>query len=149
MEAIRQIVKINYTIGSRRLPGERISIKNSIRGSNDKFPLGVRRFVANFESVAFAPWDLYGFRFAFFSFADLGFITPEHNLFSPDHFYGVLGLGCRIRNESLVFKTIQFRIGYFLRAPDGFNRWNYDISSKEVDIFKNIQISKPSVIGFE
>lgn len=145
----RHIFDINYISGIRRLPGEILNLKENLRGLSGEGGEGTRKLVANIESVVFTPWYLIGFRFAPYVFIDLGFITPDKNLISTDHFYGTVGFGFRVRNESLVLNPFQFRIGYFFRTPDGANRWNYDVSSRDSNLFNPVGVGKPDIIGFE
>jgi len=144
----RQIVYVDWTYGLNRLQGEYISLSDQIRGLDGSQFQGVNRFIINAESITFAPWNFYGFRFALYGFGDLGFLSDRALLFHQDNFYGAFGVGCRIRNESLVLKTVQIRIGYFTRTPDRFGEWQIDIDTRDPSLFIPIDPTRPSVIGF-
>jgi hypothetical protein len=61
----------------------------------------------------------YGFRYAFYSLADLGWIGPGQTKFVSDKtFYSGFGLGLRVRNEHLVLPTLQMRLAWFPRVPE-------------------------------
>ncbi|UCF64482.1 MAG: hypothetical protein JSW33_01240 [bacterium] len=145
----RQIVYADWTYGLNRLQGEYISLSDQIRGLDGSQFQGVNRFIINAESITFAPWNFYGFRFAFYGFGDMGFLSDRALLFHQDNFYGSFGVGCRIRNESLVLKTVQIRIGYFTRTPDRFGEWKVDIDTRDPSLFIPIESTRPSIIGFE
>ena len=72
--------------------------------------IGTNRTVLNTETVFFTPWQPLGFRIAFFGFADFGLIGRSPNTFRND-FFASLGGGIRIRNERLIFSTLQIRLG--------------------------------------
>ncbi len=76
---------------------------------------GNERLVINLENDWFSSWNLIGFRFVFFNFVDLGWIAPDNNLFDSSNFCWGIGLGVRIRNELLAFKTINIKIGFYPR----------------------------------
>jgi hypothetical protein len=144
----RQLVKLEFNYGISRLPGEIIFLKDNIRGLGTEL-FGTKKLAFNLESVFFSPWNLLGFRFALFGFSDLGFIAHEDKLLQSSNFFSTMGIGCRIRNESLVFKTIQIRLAYFPRTPGDLNHWEIDFSSRERFGFQMFDIGKPQVIVFE
>jgi len=145
----RQIIFADWTYGLNRLSGEYVNLSDLIRGLDGSQFQGTNRFIINAESIAFAPWNFYGFRFAFYGFGDLGFLSDQARLFTQDNFFGTFGIGCRIRNESLVLKTVQIRIGYFIRTPDRFGEWKVDIDTRDPSLFVPIDPTRPSIIGFE
>ena len=145
----RQLLSVDWTHGINRIPGQVINLGDFIRGLDGGAFTGINRFTFNAESIAFAPWNLYGFRFAIFTFGDIGYLAGKARLFTPDNIFGSFGLGCRIRNESLVLKTVQIRIGYFLRTPDRFGAWKVHINTQDPSLFVPIDRAKPTVLGFE
>lgn len=110
---IRQFLAFNYTQGWNRSAGNdesiRFTSKNGLHALKEFAP-GTNRTILNTETVIFAPFQPLGFRFAFFGFADFGLIGYSANLFKND-FFTSFGLGVRIRNERLIFSTIQIRLG--------------------------------------
>jgi hypothetical protein len=146
----RHMSRLLYTIGIRRLPFETINLDGKIRGLSSADAEGNSNLILNWESIAFTPWDLYRFRFAVFWYTDLGFLSPrDEKLLSRDSFYGTIGIGCRIRNESLVFGTLNLEVGYLLRVPDDKDRWYFDTGTTNEEIFGTIDISRPDVVPFE
>lgn len=145
----RQILLVDWTAGINRLPGENISLGDFIRGLDGGAFVGTNRFILKAESIAFAPWNVYGFRFALFSYGDVGFLGGNARLLTSDNIFGSFGIGCRIRNESLVLKTVQIRLGYFLRTPDRFGAWQIDINTRDPSLFVPIDRAKPTILGYE
>lgn len=110
---LRQFLTLNYTHGWNRGGGndEYLSFTRETgpRSMKDYF-LGRTRGVINTETVIFTPWQPLGFQVALFGYADVGFIGYKANVFQND-FYSSVGLGVRLRNERLIFNTIQIRLG--------------------------------------
>jgi hypothetical protein len=144
----RHLANLDFTIGIKRLAGEFINLKNEIRGISS-VPKGSGKLALSLESIAFTPLNLYSFRFAFYTFADMGFIGPSQKIISDNNFFGSFGIGVRIRNESLVFKTLELRIGYFTRTPAGFSEWQFDVSGRDPRYVDKIEFYRPDIIGFE
>lgn len=111
---------INYLKGFDRFEDERIFINEpfGIRGINNKQIFGTQKLVLSFESLAFTPLNMLGFRFATSVFTDLAFIADENKSIFSDRFYSGIGLGIRFKNERLVFPAFQLRIVYYPRFPD-------------------------------
>lgn len=106
---VRQFASLNYLNGWNRLDGFYESVwftkQSGPRELRDS-PLGNQRFVINTETVVFTPWQLLGFRMALYGFVDVGFLGFDRNVFRND-IYSSIGVGIRMRNEMLVFGTIQ------------------------------------------
>jgi len=147
----RNFGALKYTLGIRRFPEEFIGLNNGngIRGFLSKEVRGTQKVNLKLESVAFTPYVLAGFRFAFFSFTDLGIIgSNKSNILKGNYYYG-LGLGVRLNNENLVFKTIQFRFAFYPRVPSDFSSTGYRLSGEERPKFNDFKVSQPDIIPFE
>ncbi len=128
-----------------KLESININDENGIRGFQDDAVAGTQRFVTNLETVTFTPFNFYGFRFALFGFLDMAFIWDEKNDIFTEDFYSGLGFGIRIRNEKLVFKTFQIRLGFYPNS----NSFKFSISGEDVPEFEQFIVSYPKIIPFE
>jgi hypothetical protein len=147
----RHFLFANYVTGINRFDDRLIDIRDEdgIRGlSNDRMD-GVERLIFNLESVAFTPWNLIGFQFSMYTFADLGWISPDKGIFNETNFSSAIGFGFRIRNEGLVFQTLNLRIAYFPSVPSGANHFGYDISTTDPVSFPRFSRGKPRILPFE
>lgn len=110
---IRQFLSFNYTQGWNRWEGSDESIRftdeNGLQALKE-YVIGTNRMIINTETVLFSPYQPLGFRIAFFGFADFGLLGYSPNIFKND-FFTSFGVGIRLRNERLVFNTIQIRLG--------------------------------------
>lgn len=117
---VRQFVNLYAVKGWNRVEGyrERVAFRNNgdLRGLVDRVNgrhgdriSGLNSLVLNSETVVFTPWNVANFRFAMFGYNDLGLIGDNGNMFRND-FYTTFGVGVRIKNERLIFSTINIRL---------------------------------------
>lgn len=130
---VRQFVDLNFTRGWNRLKGyyEYIGFddKAEIRGLREVV-YGTNRMVLNSETVCFTPWNFKGFRFALYGFADMGLLGYDGNLFN-NGFYSTFGVGVRIKNEHLIFRTINIRLGIALGRNGWLSMQYFNISTED------------------
>lgn len=130
---MRQFVNINYTHGWNRGEGndEFLSFtkESGPRSLRDYF-IGRTRAVINTETVLFTPLHPLGFQVALFAYLDAGTIGEDHNIFKND-FYTSFGVGVRLRNERLIFKTIQIRLGLALGRGGLVNNRYVQLSTEQ------------------
>ncbi len=113
---IRHFTTLNYTHGFNRFEGdnERLYYNEKTSGihgiSTEYRNVGINRLTLHSETVFFTPIYLYNFRFAFFTWADAGWLGMN-NLFYKNKFNAAIGVGIRVKNEDFVFNNMQIRIG--------------------------------------
>ncbi len=115
---LRNFARLNYTTGFNRLEGERerITLDGRIKTLNTRSASGLNRMLVNLESVYFSPIYFYNFRFAFYAFADMGWLGDNYAVFDND-FSMTAGAGVRIKNDRLIFTSFQFQFGYAICNP--------------------------------
>ncbi len=110
---VRQFANLHYTQGWHRAAGSDESLRftddNGLKSLTEHH-IGTSRMALNTETVVFTPLEPWGFRIALFGFADFGLLGYERNPFA-NSFFTTLGIGARLRNERLIFSTIQIRLG--------------------------------------
>ncbi|MCJ7447794.1 MAG: hypothetical protein MUO72_08880 [Bacteroidales bacterium] len=116
---IRNFVNFDYTRGFGRYSDEHLIFnkENGFSGFRNDSVGDNQRLCISLESVLFSPVKIYGFRCAFFGFADLGYLFGTNEFAGSGEILSGLGLGIRIRNDNLVLKTFQIRIGFFPNLP--------------------------------
>jgi len=147
----RNFVELNYSLGIRRFPEEFITLNTptGIRGFKSLEATGTQRLTLKLEHMTFTPFIEGGFRFAFFNFVDVGTIGSNQNQpFKNRAYYGA-GLGIRLTNENLVFKTIELRFAIYPKAPHDFSSPQYGISGEDRPKFSNFSVDRPKTIDFE
>ena len=102
----------------------------------DENILGNTRMVLNVETVLFTPYEPLGFKMAFFTFFDAGLLGYHDNVFKNDPYFA-LGFGVRVRNERLVFRTLQLRLGIaFGRHGWADSNWIYVSSEPDLQQYR-------------
>ena len=99
------------------------------------------------ETVFFNLKKFYGFRFAPFAFTDLSLLKPFNDAFNKSIGYSTLGGGVRVRNENLVFGTIELKGFYFPRKEEGFKNWRVEVASKLRFNFNTSFIRRPEFVS--
>ncbi len=137
---IRSFVSFTYLKGFNRLPFEYSYMKESKQGITGLYSTllrGKEKFVIKTENVYFKKRRFWGFQFAFFSFVDVGFIGNGKSMIFNNRAYVTFGGGLRIRNDNLVFKTIQLRFAYMPNLPPDITPYSIDMRGETIGDFKD------------
>lgn len=147
---MRVFVNFRYTKGFNRYSDEHLfyPTDNGFSGFRNDSVTGIDRFSLDVESVLFSPINFYGFRFAFFGFADYSFLAGAHN--SPYAWNNLtsVGLGIRVRNDNLLFNTFQVRIAWFPDPPAYSRISNIVFSGEQLLRPSDFNPGPPSVIYY-
>ncbi len=148
---MRQFLELHYTRGWRRSEGSDESIRFTDEDGLEvmrEHHLGISRMVLNSETVVFTRFEPFGFRIALFGFVDLGLLGYNVNPFR-NSFYSSLGFGVRLRNERLIFSTIQLQLGIaFGKGGYADSRW-FDLSNGTRMAENRYIPTRPEVVPFE
>jgi hypothetical protein len=147
----RLFVNFNYTMGINRFDVENLLLKydNHIRGFNSTTPKGKQRLSLNLETVFFKQKDIYNFNIAFFAFADLGIIGSNRKFILNENYYSGLGIGMRLHNEYLVFKTLQLRLSFYPNHPDNMGFVGFILEEQLKNKFYSFQPGPPMPVLFK
>ncbi len=148
---MRNFVYLNYTRGFGRYTNEylRFSTENGFSGFRNDSINGNQRLSLSFESVVFSPINIYGFRFAFFGFADISLLSRSASIGSHDYALSSIGLGIRIRNDNLIFNTLQIRFAFFPNPPLYSRISNVTVSGVQLLHPNNFEPGQPAVIPYQ
>ena len=83
----------------------------------------------NIESVYYNTVKYYGFSFAPFMFVNSSYIKLIGEDLQKGSIYTALGLGCRTRNENLVFGTIELKAYYYPRTISNMTPLNVSLTT--------------------
>ena len=120
---------------------------NRIRDINGQQVRGEQVFSISNEFVIFQPWYFYGFRFATYGHAGLGFVKETRSVFNYSQSYPHVGGGVRIRNESLAFNTFEFRFTAYPNPPEEGNIFTFSFTINTPSFFGSPNIRKPRIVG--
>jgi len=143
----RQFVSLRYTNGINRDPLEYLNISGvgGIRGVKSEYLIGTERLSFGLETVLFSSKNFFGFRLAYFTFADLSLVTRQSNIWESP-LYQAYGLGIRLQNENLALNTIQLRLGYYHNIPMINSPVRAGVEGTSRLMFRDFDISAPSIV---
>lgn len=107
---------------------------------------GGTRLSANWESIWYNSKSFYGFRQSPFVFANVTYIRTVGEPIKNGDIYSSIGGGTRIRNESLIFGTVEIKGFYFPRTNLQISPWNLTISTNLKFKYNSNLISKPDFV---
>jgi hypothetical protein len=147
----RLFVNADYTVGLHRLEIENLNLtrSNSIRGFRSKDAFGKQRINLNLEYVLFLQREFYKFNMALFGFTDVGMIGSNKEFILTQDFYSGLGLGIRLHNESLVFKTVQLRLAFYPFHPRNMAFVGFVLDEQSKRQFYSFEPTQPQPLQFE
>lgn len=147
---IREFLSVNYTSGINRFSDEKLFLTNNDIGilSSD-YLFGAQKISFHSELVAYTNFYMYNFRFLIFGFGDLALIGPENKSIFKNSLYSGVGLGIRIRNENLVFKTFQIKFAYYPLIPRDAQHFYLMVSGENSQQPIKFEPTAPNIIEYE
>lgn len=146
----RLFADLDYMVGIKRFDVENLTLRTGeIRGFSSSTPKGKQRLSVNLETVFFQHRELYNFNIALFAFSDIGVIGSNKTLIFKDDYYGGIGVGIRLHNESLVLKTFQLRLAFYPNHPSDMGLVGFILEEQLKKNFYSFQPEAPMPIRFE
>ncbi len=147
---LREFLTLDYTRGINRFYDEKIYLNtNNIWGLSSDETYGIQKVSFHSELVAFSNLFIYNFRFLFFGFANIGMIGPENKFVFRNSLYSGIGIGFRVRNENLVFKTFQVKFAFYPNFPADAEQFYYLISGENSQKPINLNPAAPTIVGYD
>lgn len=147
---VRNFVNFDYSRGVARYSDEYLKFlrENGFSGFRNDSIKGTQRFYVGLESVFFSPSDFLGFKFAFYGFSDIGYLFKSDEFIREGFQLLAAGIGLRIRNDNLLFNTLQIRLGFFPVKPDYSRITNVVVSGEQLIKPYNFDPGPPSIIPY-
>jgi len=102
--------------------------------------VGNQRFNIRYQVVIYSPWIVFGFHIAPIARVELAYLSqPKEVLFQKANLYQGFSGGFRVRNENLIFNTVEFRGIYYPTTVEGISHFGFNIQA-------NLQIKYPTVL---
>ncbi len=141
----RSFLSLSYKAGIKRESSGELELKSEefYKTYRKYDESGDQRLGVKAETVVFTPYYLLGFRFAAYSFVEAAMITDPGRFALSGAIYPAIGLGLRIRNENLVFSTIQFGVTWYGRPDINGNYWIFEVADIPQVAVKNFNIGPP------
>jgi hypothetical protein len=144
----RQIVNLSFTQTLKNKYNEALRI-NSIYGIpelNREQIKGGTRLSANWETVLYNNRPILGFKSAPFVFGNLTYIRTMGDPILKGDIYSAFGSGVRVRNENLVFGTIELKGFYFPRTNQQLSPWNFSLITNLRYKYNSNIVEKPNYV---
>lgn len=150
----RQFIKPQIIVGTNRIKTslDRVSLNApfGIQGFSNSDLLGTKRVMVNFQTQAYSPWNIYGFRLNPYLSYSMGMLSGNDNTFKSSRAYSEIGIGVIISNDYLVFNSFQFSFSFFPNIP-GYGDNVFKTNSLRSNDFTlpNFEVTKPSVVNYQ
>ena len=144
----RQIINLSFTQTLRNKYNESLRI-NSIYGIpqlNKEQIKGGTRISSNWETVFYNNRALWGFKSAPFVFGNITYIRTMGDPIQKGDIYTAIGSGLRVRNENLVFGTIELKGCYFPRTNQQLSPWNFSLITNLRYKYNSNIVEKPNFV---
>lgn len=146
----RVFTELRYEGGFNRFDYEFLQLNknNGIRGLDSPELRGNQFVSANLDGVCYSPHKILGFRFIYFAFVDFGLINHRSNTLLQNSIYTGFGAGLRLKNENLVFSTVQLRLSYYPVMPENATVEYLHLSGVSDKRFDRFVIPKPQILEY-
>ncbi len=145
---MRQYMKASYSRIFNYLANDPLRIDNTLglHYFNADSLKGTQRLSLYSETFFFARYKLLGFQLAPFAFLDATVLTPRKQDFFKSDVYTGIGGGIRIRNENLVFGTMELRLVYFPRTVQDNNAFKITFRANLRFRYNSNYVKAPDII---
>lgn len=107
---------------------------------------GGTRISGNWESVLYSAKTIYGFKSSPFVFANITYIRAIDEFKKNGGIFTAVGTGTRIRNENLIFGTIELKCFYLPRTDLQVSPWNFSFITNLKYKYNSTIIQKPDFV---
>ncbi len=144
----RSIINVSFTETLKNKFNEALLISSSygIPQLNNERIYGGSRITANWESVWYNSKSFFGFRTSPFAFGNITYLRTVGQPIGDGDIYSSLGSGMRLRNENLIFGTIELKAFYFPRTNRQVSPWNISLITNLRYKYNSSIISKPNFV---
>ena len=144
----RSFINLSFTQTLKNKFNEALLISSSygIPQLNKERIYGGTRITANWESVWYNSRSFYGFRTSPFAFGNITYLRTVGQPIKSGDIYTSIGSGMRVRNENLIFGTIELKAFYFPRTNRQLSPWNISLITNLRYKYNSSIISKPDFV---
>jgi hypothetical protein len=127
---------------------EPLTLENEINGFRADSLFGFHRIFLRNETTVFTRHHLLGFRLApFMSLEAAYFERNENEVIRRNLYWGTTG-GLRVRNENLIFGTIELRAFYFPTTVAGVDRFSFRVTTNVRIKYTGVFVRPPGFVVY-
>jgi hypothetical protein len=150
---IRQFIKPQLIIGNNRLDSntDRLTLngETGITGFSSESLFGTKKILVNFQTQAYSPWRVFGFRLnPYFSYT-AGLLGQKDIGFNRSKLYSQISLGVIISNDYLIFNSFQFSLSFYPSTPDANSVFKTNAISTSDFGLQGFEINKPILVDYQ
>ena len=147
----RLFSQVDYVLGLKRFDIENLTLNRNdhIRGFTSNEVYGKQRLSLNIEYVLFLRREFYKFNVAVFGFTDTGVIGSNKHFFLNHNYYSGVGVGVRLHNENMVFKTFHLRLAFYPFHPNDMDFVGFILDEQSKKEFYSFEPIAPLPFRFE
>jgi hypothetical protein len=144
----RSILNFSFTETLKNKFNEALLISSNygIPQLNKERIYGGTRISANWESVWYNSRSFFGFRTSPFAFGNITYLRTVGSPIGDGDIFSSIGSGMRVRNENLIFGTIELKAFYFPRTNRQVSPWNISLITNLRYKYNSSIISKPDFV---
>lgn len=146
----RQFANYKFVYGFNKGPLEKITLRpDEMYGFNNGTLLGRTKMIINLEAVAYAPYNIIGFRFASLFLFGFGILETDKVKLFNSPVYQAYSTGLLIRNENLLNASFEITYGIYPNLPDGNDRfYKFNPVTSFTLKVRSFAISKPNIVEY-
>src|SRR5690606_30581389 len=147
---LRQFVRGQSVLGFAKPVFSRLNLNvEQMYGFESNVISGTHRSTLSFETVAYAPWDLIGFRIAPVLLVGLGVLNDEHETYLSGRVHSSFTLGILIRNERLLMNTFEVALSFYPFIPEEDGAlWRHNAFTNFNTGVRDFNFTSPYLIGY-
>jgi hypothetical protein len=104
---------------------------------------GDANFVLNYHPVFYTQYQVWGFRFSFDPFINIGWMNKVETLTDKWDYFSKVGINLSTKNESLIFPAMHIQFTYYTNKVAGEPRFGFKLVFKDITLFKDFTSLKP------
>jgi hypothetical protein len=149
---VRQFIKPQLIIGNNRLDSnfDKLTLNGAtgITGFSSETLFGTKKLLLTFQTQAYSPWKLLGFRLNPYLSLTAGMLGDNRTDFKRSKVYSQIGLGLIVSNDYLVFDSFEFSFSFYPNIPDGNSAFKTNSVYTSDFGLQGFEISKPGLVDY-
>lgn len=147
LNKFRQRLSASFTMLYNPLVSTPLRVDNAygIPGYGTDSVLGASRLSVWSESIMFIHRKFFGFKAAPFVFGGASVIAPGQELWKDAGLFTGVGAGLRVRNENLIFGTIEARFTWFPKTVYGISPFHIDLAANLRFRYRATYVQAPQI----
>jgi hypothetical protein len=131
--------------------GDRLTINDNYGILGFKSAIyGTQKMVVTFQTQAYAPWNIWGFRLNPYANYAIAFLGDSENAIQKSKAYSKIGIGLIINNDYLIFRSFQISLAYYPSIPGSSENVFKTNSFESTDFgFQDFELAKPRTVIFK